>query len=165
MPEAIKSGVFLTWRMKRVFDVTTCKALGVKVNAQGMLCSDGDDFDNEGPIHLEVWTEELFELHKEQQAAERKRLVRDPLEEEPEAPKEPPTQKLRIILKSKDDVLKLQVKPTTPISKLITSFRVNKRVPHDKSITLFLDGDEIDPDSLVSDTDLEDMVTIDVHVN
>jgi Ubiquitin-2 like Rad60 SUMO-like len=166
MPESVKSEIFLTWRMKRVFDVTTCKAMGVKVNSRGMLCSDGDDIDPEGRIHLEAWTEELFEQHKEQKAAERKRLVRDPLEdEEPEVIKAPVAPKVKIILKSKDAELKLQVGPTTPISKLIATFRANKQIPHDKFISLFLDGDELDPGILVADTDLEDMVTIDVHIN
>jgi hypothetical protein len=166
MPESVKSEIFLTWRMKRVFDVTTCKAMGVKVNSCGMLCSDGDDFDPEGRIHLEAWTEELFEQHKKQKAAERKRLVLDPLDdEEPEVVKAPVVPKVKIILKSKDAELKLQVGPTTPISKLIATFRANKQIPHDKFISLFLDGDELDPGILVADTDLEDMVTIDVHIN
>jgi hypothetical protein len=74
-------------------------------------------------------------------------------------------QKFRIILKSKDRLeFKIQVKPTTQISKMISVFRDNYKIAGNVIISLYLDGDKLDPNSMVGDADLEELTTIDVHV-
>jgi hypothetical protein len=172
VPEEIKRMIFLTWRGSKVFDVTTCKALGLMVDASGRLRVDGEGFDEEGRIHLEAWTEEIFDEFKKQKAAERKRLVLNPMEEEDEEEQKSEeikgkeeVQRFRIILKSKDHLeFKLQVKPTTQISKMIGVFREQYNIEGNVNISLYLDGDKLDPNSMVGDADLEELTTIDVHV-
>ena len=164
--------IFLTWRGNKVFDVTTCKALGLTADGLGRLRINGEGFDEEGRIHLEAWTEEIFDEFKKQKAAERKRLVLDPMEEEEEEEPKPEeisskeeVQKFRIILKSKDGTeFKIQVSPTTPISKMIAAFRHKNKIEGNINISLYLDGDKLDPNSLVGDADLEELTNIDVHM-
>jgi hypothetical protein len=171
VPEEIKRMIFLTWRGNKVFDVTTCKVLGLATDASGRLRIDGEGFDEEGRIHLEAWTEEIFDEFKKRKAAERKRLVLDLMEEEEEAPKPEDmnvietVQTFRIILKSKDRTeFKIQVKPTTQISKMIGAFRRAFKIAGNVPISLYLDGDKLDPNSMVGDADLEELTIFDVHV-
>lgn len=172
VPEEIKRTIFLTWRGNKVFDVTTCKALGLTTDASGRLRIDGEGFDEEGRIHLEAWTEENFDEFKKRKAAERKRLVLDPMEEGEEDALKPESlnakeeaQKFRIILKSKDRLeFKIQVKPTTQISKMIGVFRREYNIAGNVNISLYLDGDKLDPNSIVGDADLEELTIFDVHV-
>jgi hypothetical protein len=169
--EEIKRLIFLTWRGNKVFDVTTCKALGLTADASGRLLIDGEGFDEEGRIHLEAWTEELFHDFKKQKAAQRKRLVLDPMEEEEEdessAAKINPqeNQKFKIILKAKDRTeFKIQVISSTAISKMIGAYRKEHKIADGVNISLYLDGDKLDPNSVVADADLDELTTIDVHV-
>ncbi len=75
-------------------------------------------------------------------------------------------QKFRIILKSKDHAeFKLQVVSSTAISKMINTFRKHYKIPETMNISLYLDGDKLDPAGVVGDSDLdEEMTTIDVHM-
>jgi len=172
VPEETKRMIFLTWRGNKVFDVTSCKALGLTTDASGRLRIDGEGFDEDGRIHLEAWTEEFFDEFKKRRAAERKRLVLDPMEEEEQEEQKPEdinageqVAKFRIILKSKDRLeFKIQVRPTTQISKMIGVFRDNYKIPGNVNISLYLDGDKLDPNSMVGDADLDELTTIDVHV-
>ncbi len=170
--EETKRLVFLTWRGNKVFDVTTCKALGLSADASGRLRIDGEGFDEEGRIHLVAWTEEIFEEFKKRKAAERKRLVLDPMGEEEEEESnvttihpEEQVQKFKIILKSKDRMeFKIQVLSSTAISKMISAFRNQYKIQENVNISLYLDGDKLDPNSIVADADLDELTTIDVHV-
>lgn len=170
VPEEIKRMIFLSWRGNKVFDVTSCKAMGLTTDASGRLRIDGEGFDEEGRIHLEAWTEEIFDEFKKQKAAERKRLILNPMEEEDEQKSdeikgEEEVQRFRIILKSKDRLeFRLQVKPTTQISKMIGAFRDQYKIAGNVNISFYLDGDKLDPNSVVADIDLEELTTIDVHV-
>ena len=58
--------VFLTWRGKRLFDVATCKSLGLSVGPNSrMLTTDDSVFDDEGRIHIEAMTAEILEAEKQ----------------------------------------------------------------------------------------------------
>lgn len=60
--------VFLTWRGKRLFDVTTCKSLGIGVDADGNIVTKGEKDalgEDNRQIHMEAMTQEIFdELRK-----------------------------------------------------------------------------------------------------
>ncbi|KAI9787861.1 MAG: hypothetical protein M1816_007428 [Peltula sp. TS41687] len=57
--------VFLTWRGKRLFDVTTCKSLGIGVDVDGNIVTKGEKADALGDenkqIHMEAMTQEIFD--------------------------------------------------------------------------------------------------------
>lgn len=173
MSQSSKDKIFLTWRRHKLFDVSTCASLGLKFTSDGQPQVEGDDgFDN-GNIHLEAWTDEFFQEHKREIEQQRRLAVADPLEEEEEEEREPISQPqvekaphLRIILMAREyDQYKLKVTATTTWLKVITAFRRGRNIPDEKTVSLRLDGDELEPTSTVDEADLDDMTTIDVHVS
>lgn len=74
-PEFPTSSIFFTYRLRKLYNVTTCKSLGVKVDSEGKIIPDEKTWDDdaetgvggehEGKIHLEAVTEELWLKLKE----------------------------------------------------------------------------------------------------
>ena len=95
--------VFLTWRGKRLFDVTSCKSLGIAVDAEGNVSTKGQIRlfgQEEQKIHMEAITEELLDerkLAKNRQTEEQGSIG----EEETTALQKPQEPQIRIILKAK----------------------------------------------------------------
>ena len=119
------STVFLTWRGKRLFDVTSCKSLGISVDVEGNVTTKGleDMFgEEEKKIHMEVMTEELLEQYRK---TRKRRTEEAEIEDEPiPAPHKPQEAQVRIILKAKGfDDFKLIVKPVSPANIFILRFR------------------------------------------
>jgi len=57
--------VFLIWRGKRIFDHTTCRSLGYKSSSNGRIMASRDSMmDDEGRVHMEVMTRDMFEAYK-----------------------------------------------------------------------------------------------------
>jgi hypothetical protein len=173
MDEALKSQIFLTWRGKKVFDVTSCQSMGLKLNAAGKIVMPGDGSDTNGRIYLQAWTDDAFEAYKKQKAEERKRNERHLMtaeERENEVEEvQPVTQveKYKIVLKSKDfKELKLRVPPGEKIFRLLHIFRTQHNITDQRTITFHLDGDQLDPEIPIEewDIDIDDITTIDVHV-
>lgn len=158
----LRPSVFLSWRGKRLFDVTTCKSLGIKATSNGILDSNNEGFDADGRIHLEAWTEELYSSYQQGLATKVQHGEED--EEEPE-PKAPEEQKIRVIMTPRDmEPYKVMVKPTTTIAKMILAFSRARDIPPDKTVSVFFDGEKLDPESTAEDTDLDDMDTVEVHI-
>jgi len=69
-PDFTPSQVFFTYRLTKLYDVTACKSLGIKVDSQGKIIPDNKGYldddetalggEHEGKIHLEAMTEELY---------------------------------------------------------------------------------------------------------
>ncbi|KAL8821569.1 MAG: hypothetical protein Q9223_000413 [Gallowayella weberi] len=161
--------VFLTLRGKRLFDVTTCKSLGIGVDAEGNIVTKGrKDIlgDEERQIHMEATTEEILE--------ERERAKRQEAQKEDEGETEvretqPLVEKkeaqVRIILKAKGfEDFKLIVKPTTRISRIVNAFKSDKKIDDSREVFLSFDGDRLTPETQVADTELNDMDYIDIYV-
>ncbi|KAL8767448.1 MAG: hypothetical protein Q9209_006034 [Squamulea sp. 1 TL-2023] len=162
--------VFLTWRGKRLFDVTTCRSLGIGVDSQGNIVTKGQKDilgEEERQIAMEAMTEEILEENQRTKRQEADKAVRNETEAHGENPtaaqkKEP---QVRIILKAKGfDDFKLIVKPATPISRIVNAFKLDKKFDDCKEIFLSFDGDRLAPESRVADTELNDMDYIDVYV-
>ena len=97
------ASIFLTWRGKRLFDVTTCRGLGIGVDTDGNVVLNGerDVLDEENrQIHMEAMTEELLDEHKKA----RHESTIGGADNKDEAIVEPPKQPtgIKIILRSKD---------------------------------------------------------------
>ena len=57
--------VFLTWRGKRLFDVMSCKSLGVVVDSNGVIRTKGSLLgDESGRLHMEAVTSEILEARR-----------------------------------------------------------------------------------------------------
>lgn len=104
--------VFLTWRGKRVFDVTTCKSLGITVDGIGRISLKGGSWENEeGRIHMEAMTTKMLEAYKESKRNEANSQEDDAAQGEAVAVQNREVQ-VRIILKARGfDNFKLQVRP------------------------------------------------------
>lgn len=150
----LRSAIFLTWKREKVYDYTTCEALGLKLD-------DLDEVSNmdgilEGKVHLEAWTEEAFAKAQKAENEEEDGEEETPQEEEV---------KIRLVMKAKDmEPVKLFVRKSTLLSKLISAFVTAREVPEDKEVSLFFDGDELNPDDTVQDTELESMDNVEVHI-
>ncbi len=113
------NSVFLTWRGKRLFDVTTCKSLGIAVDQDGNVLTKGQrDIlgEEDRQIHMEAMTEEtLEEYKKEKKHAAGEDSAEDHDNDEAVAQPKQEAQ-VRIILKAKGiDDFKLIVKPVSSI--------------------------------------------------
>ena len=115
--EDMTGSIFLTWRGRRLFDVTSCKSLGIAVDEEGrVMAKDQDDIlaDEERKIHMEAMTEDIYE---EYQKAKRRATEQQDEDKEEEQP--PPEQKLsevqvKLILKAKGFAdFKLIAKPVS----------------------------------------------------
>ncbi len=110
--------VFLTWRGKRLFDVTTCKSLGIAVDQDGTMLTKGQkDILGEEyrQIHMEAITEKVLqEYRKEKRHAAGENEVNDHNSEEEIVAQPKEEAQVRIILKAKGvDDFKLIVKPVS----------------------------------------------------
>jgi hypothetical protein len=162
LAKSVKDSIFLTWRGKRLFDLTNCKSLGLKIDGSGNLFSDGEGF-MDGKIHFEAWTPDLYDQNQRKLAAKQDR---GDGEDELEGPLEDIAEKkIKLIMKAKDmEPVKLQVKPTTTFGKMVAAFRGKRDIPEEKDIALYFDGDKLEPDSKVEDTELAEMDNVEVHI-
>jgi hypothetical protein len=103
--------VFLVWRGKKCFNVTSCKSLGITVDSNGNIRTNRDSLEDlDGQIHLEAMTEEIFEAYRK---AKRHEVVSEEEKEaeEPIVIEEEKVPEIRIILKAKGFAdFKLKVK-------------------------------------------------------
>lgn len=180
--------VFLTWRGKRLFDVTSCKSLGIAVDVGGNVTIKGQEDmfgEEEQRIHMEAMTEVLLEKYK---IGKRQRMEEPEVEEQKDArtPQKPQEAQLRIILKAKGfEDFKLIVKSvsasqqklsdpacltvirmkSTSVSRIVAAFRqANQARTENKDVFLIFDGDRLEPNVKAGETELSDMDHIDVYV-
>ena len=103
VPEMTDS-IFLTWRGKRLFDVTSCRSLGIAIDKYGRVQAREDDdilAEESRNIHMEAMTEEIYE---EVQKAKRRAMNPGPADDEEEQqpePQKPQEAQVRVILKAK----------------------------------------------------------------
>ncbi|KAF2810231.1 uncharacterized protein BDZ99DRAFT_476416 [Mytilinidion resinicola] len=169
-PGITPSMIFLTYRKRRLFDVATCKSsIGLEVDAHGNLKPkhDHDDFDDEmeDRVHLVAVTEEiLVEMKRRAELGiHESEPAEEVVEEEEEVVKEQP--KCRLILKAKGiEDFKLAVKPETTFKDIANAFRRHNKMPDTRQITLFFDGDHLEPQDMIKGSDIEDMDAIEVHI-
>lgn len=130
------SKIFLTYKTRKLYDVTTCRSLGLQVSPEGRVINEeaearrkearlwgggSDDKDNpedDGRVHIVAVTEEEFERQKREK--ERQNAISAGLEPERESaavPTERPEeaeQTIRILLKAKGfKDYKLKVRPVS----------------------------------------------------
>lgn len=156
------SSVFLTWRRKRLFDVTTCKSLGIQDFAcDSLFLPSTLSSESAGlRVHMEAVTDELFGSQEPPKDS-------DPQEYELQHsnPESMNDTSLRIILRSpnlKD--FKLRVRPRTQCSFVLKSFCTAREVDTRKTVELHFDGSRLNPDSSIEENDIDDLDCIDVVI-
>ncbi len=132
------AAIFLTWKGKRLFDVTTCRSLGIGVDASGKVALEGEKDvlgEENRQIHMEAMTDEILEAYKKARSELGPGKVESKDEGITELPKQPVGTK--IILRSKDyEEFKLIVKPVcsacsclrkAPLTRATVNFHIKDR--------------------------------------
>lgn len=165
--------VFLTWKRHRLFDSTKVERCGIRIDANGNVTMEGstDLFtDDDLPkVHLEAWTDKVFQDVKKQEADEEiARRKADEVAhvrvEEPTPEPEPAQRKIRLFLKARGKAdFKISVKPETTFEHLTAAYRQRLDIPDTQPLTLMFDGDRLRPMDTIQDADIDDMDAIEVH--
>lgn len=109
------STVILTWRSKRLFDVTSCKSLGIGVDVDGNIVTQGEKDilgEENRQIHMEAMTEEMYEDRRKAKMGVPSSTTHEQEMEEPVEEQLQQEEQVKIILKAKGfPDFKLIVKP------------------------------------------------------
>ncbi|KAL4788991.1 ubiquitin-2 like Rad60 SUMO-like-domain-containing protein [Aspergillus venezuelensis] len=166
LPRELASTVFLTWKGKRLFDVTTCRSLNIET--QGSFTKElplfDDHFSNPDGyrVHMEAVTEEML-------AAGRGPSLRTaevvPTSFTPAHSETEPQTQHEITLKCPGlDDFKICVSSATRASQVVGAFCKSRRISSNSTVYLAFDGDRLDPDSYLSDYEITDGDMIDAIV-
>ncbi|KAJ5524883.1 hypothetical protein N7494_011533 [Penicillium frequentans] len=162
-----KSPVYLTWRDRRLFDVTTCRTLGIKPENNTRALLEMDDDVLTGPkelrIHMKAVTDDPLLLNRSGSSAEVGQPSPAPLSPGNQPNEENEPMKLTFRSPGLND-LKIKARPKTRVSKLITVFRDSQNLSADQDISLIFDGDPLDPSTCLGDHDIADLDLVDVQI-
>ncbi|KAJ5298668.1 30 kDa heat shock protein [Penicillium atrosanguineum] len=159
----MQPSVHLTWRGRRLFDVTTCRSLGIKMESK-LTLSELDDDPIAGPrelrIHMEAVTDDPLLLNRPGLSPDE-----DEASHAPPNPEDGLTEPMKLTLRSSglSDV-RIRARPKTLVSKLISVYRNRQNIPADRDVSLLFDGDRMDPDTRLRDHDIADLDMVDVQV-
>lgn len=166
--------VFLTWKERKIQDVLTLERLGITPDSKGYLTAQTQEptegFANWDKVHLEAWTQELYDQHMQEKERERKRnlgeLEDDVSAEETPAKAQAP-KKIRITLKSKYfEDFKLNTPMNTTVGRLIQAFRKTQKdsLPAEKVVKIHFDGEILKDHETMDSIGVEDMDSMEVHI-
>lgn len=154
LPKEIRPTVYLTWRGKRLFDVTTCRSLGIDT---GRFSVDGcmQYGDGKVRVHMEAITDGLLTLEKKRHISE----DNAPLEFDVIAR---PSLK-NIVLKCPAlPGFGISIASEANVSELIDQFRHARNLPPEQALDLAFDGDRLEPGKHLADYDIADDDLVDV---
>lgn len=180
-PEFAKSIVLVFRERRRLWDVTTCRSLGLQADERGNVTL-REDPSKTGvdQVHLEAMTEEMFEAlraAKARQALAEETAALAPGDdldenanaEESELEESPPPaareEYIRITIKAKSmPDFKAKVTTDTVIKKIIKAAKRHYKLAADQPVYLDFDGERLEPDAKVSDTEIEDEVCLELFL-
>ncbi|KAK5107829.1 hypothetical protein LTR62_000643 [Meristemomyces frigidus] len=170
-PQSFAESVYLVHKGHKVFDVTSCRSLGLDVDADGHVFMRGaEGAEGVEKVHLEAVTDTIMrEIKAEKMAQEKKRQLAtddEGAEDGADVPpvEEEPTYRIMMISKHRSQPFKLRVKPSTTIAKIMAACRKPFEAGEGQTVTLEFDGEQLDPEQTVGDTEIDDMDRIDARV-
>lgn len=160
----IQASIYLTWKGRRLFDVTTCRSLNINSgkNSAAIPGIDDDSFadQKELRIHMEAVTDLPLPVNQ--------RITSPGNDKPPTAPQSPEDDQgepMKLVLRSPGyDDFRIKARKKTLISRLISAFRNKQNISVDHDIFLLFDGDKLDPDSCLGDHDIDDLDLVDVQI-
>jgi hypothetical protein len=165
--------VFLTHRGIRLYNLTTCRSLGLEADSSGRVTrTDDRTLEGVDSVHIEAMTQELFDKMKAAKALQAQGIEEETEEEETTAaaaeegvPEIPPGEKyVRIVVRAKGhEDFKVLVKPETIIAKIAKAAKKTFKFPDDQAVYLEFDGEQLNPSDQVQETEIEDMNVLDLH--
>lgn len=186
IPEDERSAIFLTYRLRRIYDVSNCESLGFYEDGEGVVALRGAE-GKRGveKIHLEATDEVRYAAAKQKQAtlrataaaeldanhAEAHQAYLETRQENSETQQDDArtqlagSERIKLILRSSDRVdYKIIAKRDTTISRIIRAYRRQYGIDDSSSITLFFDGESLAEDLQLGEREIADEDAIDVHV-
>jgi Ubiquitin-2 like Rad60 SUMO-like len=173
--EDMTAKVIFTWRGKRLYDTTTSMRLLTvlkeeRARQMGGLADDEDEDPSNGRIEIEAITKDMYEqnaLEKSREEADgngnRDGNFKDRRSHERSIT--PTKQEFTIVLNAQGlEALRFKVRPHTPIAKIMAAFKKMRKVDPEKTCWLVHDGDRLEPELTVSETEIEDGDAVEVHV-
>jgi hypothetical protein len=160
----IQASIYLTWKGRRLFDVTTCRSLGIETgkNSAAIPGIDDDSFadQKELRVHMEAVTDLPLPVNQQ---------ITSPDDDNPptksQSPEDDQGEPMKLILRSPGyDDFRIKARQTTLISRLISAFRNKQNISVDHGIVLLFDGDKLDPDSSLGDYDIDNLDLVDVQI-
>jgi hypothetical protein len=157
------SSIYLTWKGRRLFDVTTCRSLGLR--AQSSMAIAGIDNDlfaeaeqNHLRIHMAAVTDKPLLTNRPN--------VSEAVPDTPALSTESDQgESMKLVLRSPGyEDFKIKARQKTLISRLISAFRDKQNIPKESSIALFFDGDKLPPDSCIGDHEVDNLDLVDVQI-
>ncbi|EAW11119.1 small ubiquitin-related modifier domain-containing protein [Aspergillus clavatus NRRL 1] len=158
----VQASIYLTWKGRRLFDVTTCKSLGLTTETNPF---EGDDemsdcipIDSRHMrVHMEAITEELV--------AQNVRSLSTMAHSQLMEPTPGQASLTRIIMKCPGyENLEMEVDSNARVSQLMKAFRHANSIAAEQDIYLVFDGDRLSPDSRLADYEITDDDLIDVLI-
>ncbi|KAJ5084310.1 hypothetical protein NUU61_008889 [Penicillium alfredii] len=163
VPETQPS-IYLTWKGRRLFDVTTCRSLGIKT--KGMIAElpgmdDDTNVAQELRIHMEAVSDSPIAGRRQSPSPSTGGISPAPHKTEDEEQNEP----MKLILRSPGlNDFKIKARQKTMVSRLISAFRDKQDISPDDHVSLVFDGDKLDPDTCLGEHDITDLDLVDVQV-
>ncbi|KAL3441125.1 ubiquitin-2 like Rad60 SUMO-like-domain-containing protein [Aspergillus insuetus] len=167
LPEELHPTIILTWKGRRLFDVTTCRSLNI--NAHSAFSKDtsafGDIFGEAQDIriHMEAVTEESFAAVYQPSLNMFGSGSTPPASAEPRNTDQAPRSEIVLKCPGLDD-FRLRVTPETNVSHVVTAFREARGISTEFEVYLAFDGDRLNPQSCLADHEMDDGDMIDVLV-
>lgn len=157
----IQASIYLTWKGRRLFDVTTCRSLNIN-SGKAIPGIDDDSFadQKELRVHMEAVTDLPLPVNQR---------ITSPDNDKPptasQSPEDDQGEPMKLILRSPGyDDFRIKARKKTLISRLISAFRDKQNISVDHDIFLLFDGDKLDPDSCLGDNDIDDLDLVDVQI-
>ncbi|PYI09063.1 hypothetical protein BO78DRAFT_395136 [Aspergillus sclerotiicarbonarius CBS 121057] len=160
----MQASVFLTWKGKRLFDVTTCRSLGIQTNRGSFVgLEEYDPFqvDGEGiQVHMEAATEDSLGNLRHSPTVTDSEYTSGPAGSTGGS-----SSADKVILKCPGfGDLKVKLNLEMQVSQLVAAFRDARQVPAGHEVFLVFDGDRLDPVSCLADYELINNDLVDVII-
>lgn len=175
--EEMTASVIFTWRGKRLYDTTTSMHLlnvlkKERARKMGNLIEDDEDDPSNGMIQIEAITKDMYDQKMLRRGSEgveahtndtRDTGVRDG--QSPERSPAPQKAAYTIVMNAQGlEAMHLRVRPNTSIERMMAAFKKMREVDPEKTCWLVFDGERLEPESTVEDTEIEDGDAVEVHI-
>lgn len=163
-----EANIFLTWKRRKIYDVSTGVSLGWNPSVAGGANSSSTPGFTKGGVLLEAWTQEDFDewLDEEEKQRMMKRgdLIDDVSEDEPVEEKVEDT-RIRIVIREKDqEPFKMAVDLDTKVCLLIHAIRKMRKIPNDREIKLRYEGEWLEGEVTVEEADIEADCAVEMYL-
>ena len=165
LSEDMQPSIFLTWKGRRLFDVTTCRSLGIKPSRDTLFSHPPDHGEKSFHVHMEAVTSCPNSFDSRQFSPINDRGLDQSLLNGEERSERDQNLVTRVVLKCPGhDDFTTRTRVKAPILQIITAFRKANKIAPEKSIYLVFDGDRLDPGSCLADYQITDDDLVDVMI-